>query len=234
MREFLLNRSFRVTIQANLFAILMGSSPALYAGTADAFDGVWLSVRETAALTKGKVPDWSEGGPWSLSSFTYKADSGKNKCFLHIVKSIGEDYAYEAKSFCNINGAWERDGKDTLWDLSFKGGVIIGSDWFSMYLAQNGFSAKGDGAPWLGYEGSMSFSAKVDRQGVITRVKASSASQGMFNMSDSNALIMGTGKGSLKVGFVPLSVMQAQYAGAIECQEQSDSLNGKTPTDLCD
>jgi len=49
-----------VIIQTSIFAISVGTRSTLHAGTADAFDGVWLSVRATATLAKGKVPDWSE------------------------------------------------------------------------------------------------------------------------------------------------------------------------------
>jgi len=58
--HYALNSHFRVIIQTSIFAISVGTRSTLHAGTADAFDGVWLSVRATATLAKGKVPDWSE------------------------------------------------------------------------------------------------------------------------------------------------------------------------------
>lgn len=209
------------------------ASAIAQATPADIFNDTWFAVELSASLAKASVPDWNHEGPWALNTSVIKAASLKNQCYLHILSSETEPYTFETKTFCSINGTWEKVGQGLLYDLSASSAANVGSDFFTLYVAPNGISTKTETSPWLGYLGSFYLSAKIDK-GILKSVKASSSTLGTFDLSNADTSIYGTGKGSFKITFIPSATMQQLNPGAIECQQKSDRLNNQIPTELCD
>lgn len=179
------------------------------------WNDTWFSVEMSATVSASKGINFLAADAGTLSTSDFTLNTGINTCYLHIIdKTVN---LLEMKSFCKINGVWERDDIISLNVLS---PTVIGTDWGTVYLSPAGLSYR-DGDKWLGFEGLLILKAQVINN-LIMGVTTTSPNQGMFYLGNNASHLYGTTRN----GIMNLIFVQTGYVpfNAQVCQQQSDGV----------
>lgn len=165
-------------------------------------DNVWLNGRIITTLVN--VVDWSGSGPWKPLS-RVKVDSGLNNCYAQLQWGGQGSYIYDLVAYCmNGGGQWERGEYNAqLWEID-DGKQSIATDLGSLYFVQRGkrFHGFPDNYAFVGYDGSMTLTPKINSAGVVTGIGAA-VNTGSVYAWDDGAQMGGTSRtGGLKLTFV--------------------------------